>query len=84
MEDQTPISGEGNQERVIDFNTIDHPYVRAYVGAPIHRMAPKMGRNDMCHLEGKKFKNCCGKNGYNFCKKMLVNYLQEAYNQKNA
>lgn len=84
MQDDTIQIGTKNQEKSLDFNEIQNPYVRAYLGAPIHRMAPKIGRNDICTLENKKFKNCCGKDGYNFCKKLLVNYLQEAYNQKNA
>lgn len=67
-----------------DFSHIDTPYVRAYQGAPIHRVAPKMGRNDICSLEGKKFKNCCGKEGYDFCKKMLMNYLEEVAKKQNG
>lgn len=74
-----------NQEdQKIDFNHIDTPYIRAYQGAPIHRIAPKMGRNDICSLECKKFKNCCGKEGYDFCKKMLVNYLEEIAKKQNG
>jgi hypothetical protein len=68
----------------IDFNHIDTPSVRAYHGAPIHRVAPKMGRNDICSLEGKKFKNCCGKEGYDFCKKMLINYLEQVAEKQNG
>jgi hypothetical protein len=26
------------------------PYLQAYDGAPIHRIAPKMGRNDKCFI----------------------------------
>jgi hypothetical protein len=83
MENNQQVSGESPKTE-FDFNQIQNPYVRAYVGAPIHRMAPKMGRNDICLMEGKKFKNCCGKDGYNFCKKLLVNYLEEAYKNKNG
>lgn len=74
----------GTLGKEIDFNQIENPYVRAYDTSPIHRMAPKMGRNDICPLESKKFKHCCGKNGYNFCKKLLVDYLEQACKNKNG
>ena len=83
MENEEQPSGDSPKAE-LDFNQIENPYVRAYIGAPIHRMAPKMGRNDICLMENKKFKNCCGKDGYNFCKKLLVNYLEEAYKNKNG
>lgn len=35
---------------------------------PIQRTGPKLGRNDPCPLDlNKKFKNCCGANGLNYC-----------------
>lgn len=52
------------------------PYVRPYERGPIHRLTPKVGRNDICPLEGKKFKNCCGKHGYNYCVKLYNNYIE--------
>jgi len=61
----------------IDFASIN-PYVRGYERAPMHRIAPKMGRNDFCPTENKKFKNCCGKDGKNFCYKMLSRFLEKA------
>lgn len=67
----------------IDFSSVK-PYVQPYFGGPIHRIAPKMGRNDYCHLEGKKFKNCCGKDGRNFCYKMLANFLEKASDSSSS
>lgn len=52
-------------------------YVRGHDSAPLRRLAPKMKRNDICNLENKKFKKCCGLDGSNFCKKMLNDYLTE-------
>jgi len=82
METENNSSSSSNEK--IDFSHVDTPYIRAYGGAPIHRVAPKMGRNDLCALEGKKFKHCCGKEGYDFCKKMLVNYLEEISKKQNG
>jgi hypothetical protein len=82
METEHIISSSSTEK--IDFNHVDTPYIRAYAGAPIHRVAPKMGRNDLCSLENKKFKHCCGKEGYDFCKKMLVNYLEEIAKKQNG
>lgn len=50
-------------------------YVRATDRSPIYRLAPKVSRNYICPLENKKFKNCCGKDGSNHCKKLLTEYL---------
>jgi hypothetical protein len=50
-------------------------YVRATDRSPIYRLAPKVGRNSICPFENKKFKNCCGKDGSNHCKKLLSDYL---------
>jgi hypothetical protein len=52
------------------------PYVRAFEGAPIHRIAPKMQRNDICSIESKKFKNCCGKDGHNYCKRLFNQFVE--------
>lgn len=60
----------------IDFSSIK-PYVQPYERGPIHRIAPKMGRNEYCSIESKKFKDCCGKNGNNFCHKMLATFLEK-------
>jgi len=57
-------------------------YVRAHDFAPIRRLAPKMNRNDVCPIENKKFKKCCGKDGSNFCKKLLNDYLNKLQNQE--
>lgn len=52
-------------------------YVRATDNSPIHRLAPKMSRNSLCPLENKKFKHCCGKNGRNFCQKLLNDFFDK-------
>lgn len=59
------------------------PYLQAYESAPIHRIAPKMGRNDICPLKNIKFKKCCGANDLDFCQKLLANYF-ESQLKKNA
>ena len=51
------------------------PYVQAHFRAPVRRLAPKMQRNDLCQINNKKFKKCCGADGSNFCKKLLTDYL---------
>jgi hypothetical protein len=61
----------------VDFSSVK-PYTCPFVGGPIHRIAPKIGRNEYCSLENKKFKNCCGKDGRNFCYKMLSNFLEKS------
>jgi len=54
------------------------PYIKAYDRAPIHRLAPKMQRNDLCKVSGKKFKNCCGQgNQINYCKVMLESFFEK-------
>ena len=60
----------------VDFSSVK-PYITPFFGGPIHRIAPKMGRNEHCSLEDKKFKNCCGKDGRNFCHKILSNFLEK-------
>lgn len=52
------------------------PYVRPYERGPIHRLTPKVGRNSICPLENKKFKNCCGKQGYNYCVRLYNEYIE--------
>jgi len=52
------------------------PYLQAYEGAPIHRIAPKMGRNDICPLKNVKFKKCCGAKNVDFCQKLLADYFE--------
>lgn len=63
-----------NQEE-LNLNNF-RPYVRAFEGAPVHRIAPKMQRNEICPLEKKKFKNCCGKDGHNYCKRLFNEFLE--------
>lgn len=52
-------------------------YVQPYMNGPVRRLAPKMGRNELCSINNIKFKKCCGEDGSNFCKKMLSDYLNE-------
>lgn len=52
-------------------------YVQPYFRGPLRRLAPKMQRNDLCQINNKKFKKCCGADGSNFCKKLLGDYLNE-------
>lgn len=62
----------------------DYPlYVRATDSSPIYRLAPKMNRNEICKLKNIKFKNCCGKQGSNFCRKLLKEYLDSALNKQD-
>jgi len=83
MQENKEISEIDAQDSI--FNQIQSPYLRAYEGAPIHRIAPKMNRNDACPLENKKFKKCCVAEGYDFCKKLLMNYLEsEGQKLKNG
>ena len=60
---------------------LDHsPYARATPFTPVVRVLPKIGRNSKCPLEGKKFKDCCGASGQDFCNKAkenLENYVNE-------
>jgi len=52
-----------------------NPYLRAYANAPIHRVMKKMNRNEMCPYTNIKFKKCCGKDGKNFCPRMIKDYI---------
>lgn len=51
------------------------PYLRAYDSAPIHRITKKINRNEICPYTNLKFKKCCGKNGKNFCPKLIQDYI---------
>ena len=52
-----------------------NPYLRAYQTAPIHRVAKKINRNAMCSYTNMKFKKCCGKDGKNFCPRMINDHV---------
>lgn len=75
---------EINNDKIILPN---NPYARATPFSPVVRVLPKIGRNTLCPLENKKFKNCCGKSGQDFCtkaKENLENYINELKtNQKS-
>jgi hypothetical protein len=77
MEDNKQNVNQENNDQV----KLDHsPYARATFFSPIVRVLPKIGRNALCPLESKKFKNCCGKSGQDFCtkaKENLENYINE-------
>jgi len=66
-----------------DIDPIVPLYLRAHDRAPIRRLAPKMQRNEICKLEGIKFKNCCGKNGRTYCVKLLNQYFEEKLKEHN-
>ena len=58
----------------------NNPYARATPFSPIVRVFPKINRNTPCPMTNKKFKNCCGASGQDFCaraKENLENYLNE-------
>jgi len=64
----------------------NNPYARATDFSPVVRILPKIGRNTLCPLENKKFKNCCGKSGQDFCakaKENLENYINELKSKNN-
>ena len=78
---------ENKQEKI----TLPHnPYARATPLDPVVRVLPKIGRNTRCPLENKKFKNCCGASGQDFCTKAkenlenYVNELREKHNDKSS
>ena len=63
-----------------DFKLSNNPYARATDFSPIVRVFRKIQRNQLCPFENKKFKNCCGSSGQNFCnkaKKNLETYLNK-------
>lgn len=65
----------------------NNPYARATDFSPIVRILPKIGKNSICPLEGKKFKYCCGNTGQDFCSKAkdnLENFLNELKENKNV
>lgn len=66
------MSDNPNQEVEIDALS---PYLRAYEAAPIHRIMKKINRNEKCPYTDLKFKKCCGKDGKNFCPKMIKDYI---------
>lgn len=45
------------------------PYARGTEFSPIVRIYKKISRNEPCPFTNKKFKNCCGQTGQNFCEK---------------
>lgn len=58
----------------------NNPYARATPSSPVVRVLPKISRNSFCPLTNKKFKNCCGLSGQDFCtkaKENLENYLND-------
>lgn len=78
---------ENKQKKI----TLPHnPYARATPLDPVVRVLPKIGRNTRCPLENKKFKNCCGASGQDFCTKAkenlenYVNELREKHNDKSS
>lgn len=63
----------------------DLEYARATEFSPIVRIYPKIPRNTTCPHTGKKFKNCCGQMGQDFCDKArdaLKEYLIKLTNEK--
>jgi hypothetical protein len=65
---------------------IANEYLRATEFSPIHRVLPKIGRNQICPIENKKFKLCCGKNGQVYCSKAkenLENFLKQRLEELN-
>lgn len=60
-------------------------YARATEFSPIVRIYPKISRNTVCPYSGKKFKNCCGQMGQDFCDKArdaLKEHLMKLVNEK--
>lgn len=60
-------------------------YARATEFSPIVRIYPKIQRNTNCPYTGKKFKNCCGKMGQDFCDKArdsLKEHLMKLIDEK--
>jgi hypothetical protein len=74
---------EKEQTKTISSINLDKvgPYIAINQHAPIKRMAPKIGRNEYCHSEGKKFKHCCGREGINFCRKSYKDFLNKMVEQ---
>jgi hypothetical protein len=89
---------EENQQQIknqIENNSIDlgsvSPYMSFSERSPIRRMAPKVGRNQICEKTSKKFKHCCGKDGLKHCREeykdfleAMQNHLKEKQNKINS
>ena len=46
----------------------------------LRNATPKISRNSACPIDfNKKFKKCCGKDGVNFCRKLLEKEMQDHY-----
>jgi len=72
-----------DKENVDKLTSIE--YARATEFSPIVRIYPKISRNTMCPYSGKKFKNCCGQMGQDFCDKArdaLKEHLMKLVNEK--
>lgn len=69
-----------NSERVEKLLASNNPYVRATEFSPIVRIYPKFPRNLVCQFSGKKFKNCCGQSGQDFCEKAKDSLKQHLTN----
>lgn len=72
-----------NEENVDKLTSIE--YARATEFSPIVRIYPKIPRNTICPYSGKKFKNCCGQMGQDFCDKArdaLKEHLMKIVNEK--
>lgn len=72
-----------NEENVDKLTSIE--YARATEFSPIVRIYPKISRNTVCPYSGKKFKNCCGQMGQDFCDKArdaLKEHLMKIVNEK--
>lgn len=59
------------------------PYIQPYFRGPIRRLAPKMSRNEYCHINNIKFKKCCGADGSDFCKRLLMDYIDQIKEKHN-
>lgn len=72
-----------DKENVDKLTSIE--YARATEFSPIVRIYPKISRNATCPYSGKKFKNCCGQMGQDFCDKArdaLKEHLMKLVNEK--
>jgi hypothetical protein len=72
-----------DKENVDKLTSIE--YARATEFSPIVRIYPKIPRNTVCPYTGKKFKNCCGQMGQDFCDKArdaLKEHLMKLVNEK--
>jgi len=58
-----------NKENIDKLMEGSNAYARATEFSPIVRIYPKFPRNMVCQVSGKKFKNCCGQSGQDFCEK---------------